>query len=842
MSLSTKTFTYISLFSGAGIGCYGFKKHGFQCIATNELLEKRINIQKHNKKCKYQTGYIPADITIESNKYKIFQEIERWKKYDGIKEVDVIIATPPCQGMSVANHKKKNEQGRNSLIVESISLVKTITPRYFIFENVRTFLKTLCQDLDGKTRSIEDAININLAGKYNILSQVINFKDYGSNSSRTRTLVIGVRKDIMDITPYDIFPTKLKHKTLMQVIGKYPRLQNMGDIAENDIYHHFKKYDERMVHWIKDIGEGQSAFDNKDINKRPNQVKQGKVVLNANKNADKYRRCKWNDIAPCIHTRNDIISSQSTIHPIDNRVFSIRELMDLMTIPRSFRWAESDSNKINSLPLIDKEKFLKTEGMNIRQSIGESVPTAIFDKIANKILMSEASNLSKKEVQQIISLNSLNTDYKKLHDFVTANRKKITVTNLSKIIELTNSNRDKSAAFYTPRSICYSLVKELPSFKKDTIHIVEPAVGAGNFIPLLSQRYSNKKIILDVFDIDGNIIKLLKILNLEEKFKNLKINYFHKDFIQDTFSSNEIFRKKTYDIAIGNPPFGKITDKNLLAYYRTQNYNKRTTNRFAFFLERSLDIANYVAIITPKSLLSAPEFNESRKFIENYSKLHTIIDYGEKGFNGVKIETISLLIESNQSHSSQTQIKVESYIKNNISYINSSELFDKDFNSWLLYKDSFFKNIKDKMLFDVYDFYRDRAITKSLTTDNGKFRVLKARNLDSNKISNIQGYDVFLNDIAGLAVSKFLNSKSILIPNLSYNTRACFMPPNSIADGSVAILCPKGNFLITEEDLEYYSSTEFKKFYMIGRNLGTRSLNIDSNSIGLWGLLKERHL
>lgn len=31
--------TYVSLFSSAGIGCYGFKEAGFSCVATVELLE-----------------------------------------------------------------------------------------------------------------------------------------------------------------------------------------------------------------------------------------------------------------------------------------------------------------------------------------------------------------------------------------------------------------------------------------------------------------------------------------------------------------------------------------------------------------------------------------------------------------------------------------------------------------------------------------------------------------------------------------------------------------------------------------------------------------------------------
>ena len=118
--------TYISLFSSAGIGCYGFKLNGYECIATNEILKKRLDIQKFNNKCKYETGYIETDIKEKTTKKRIYKEIEKWKKL-GNDRVDVVIATPPCQGMSVANHKKKDtEIERNSLINESVDIIKKI--------------------------------------------------------------------------------------------------------------------------------------------------------------------------------------------------------------------------------------------------------------------------------------------------------------------------------------------------------------------------------------------------------------------------------------------------------------------------------------------------------------------------------------------------------------------------------------------------------------------------------------------------------------------------------------------------------------------------------------------
>ena len=72
--LKDKTLTYISLFSCAGVGCFGFKKAGFECIATNELIERRLNVQKYNNitKPKYEK-YIDdaeqAETTEEKIKY-----------------------------------------------------------------------------------------------------------------------------------------------------------------------------------------------------------------------------------------------------------------------------------------------------------------------------------------------------------------------------------------------------------------------------------------------------------------------------------------------------------------------------------------------------------------------------------------------------------------------------------------------------------------------------------------------------------------------------------------------------------------------------------------------------
>ena len=128
-----KPLTYISLFSSAGVGCFGFKQNGFECIATNEILTKRLKIQAFNNKCKYDTGYLDGDISTKEIKNKLFTEIKKWQTEHKILEPDVIVATPPCQGMSVANHKKtQDEIIRNSLVLEAIHIISLIKPEVFL--------------------------------------------------------------------------------------------------------------------------------------------------------------------------------------------------------------------------------------------------------------------------------------------------------------------------------------------------------------------------------------------------------------------------------------------------------------------------------------------------------------------------------------------------------------------------------------------------------------------------------------------------------------------------------------------------------------------------------------
>lgn len=830
--------TYISLFSSAGVGCYGFKLEGFECVATNELIPRRLNIQKYNKKCKYDSGYICGDITQEDIKEQLFSQIKLWKKKENMSRLDVVVATPPCQGMSVANHKKTStEITRNSLVIESIKIIKAINPKFFVFENVPAFMRTICTDIDGVDKTIAEAIWNNLGDTYSYTHRIINFKDYGACSSRQRTVVIGVANDYAnDISPLELYPPLVSEKTLRDVIGHLKPLEEFGEIDETDIYHAFRIYPEHMRDWISDLEEGESAFDNEEDVRKPHQIVNGKIVINQRKNGDKYRRQFWGKVGPCIHTRNDQLASQNTIHPSDDRVFSIRELMLMMTVPPEFKWTDDDFDVLNSLPLNKKKAFLKKEEIKIRQSLGEAVPTIIFKEIAKKI----SSALSTPPLS-MLQINKMLEKYEfenagDLLGFIEDNPMNLSVSALSRIAELSNSKRTDNAAYFTSKPLITEMMSNLPETSSDMVRILEPSVGVGNFVPLILQKFERKEIFLDLVDIDEDSIRVCKaLLNHYSIPDSCHINFIIDDFLKHNFENH-------YDYVIGNPPFYKmgIGDQRLKEY-RKEAINTDTSNICSFFLDKALKIGDYVALVFPKFLLNTPEFASSREYLGKKS-VECIIDFGEKGFPGVLVETIAIFI-NNIGKVSKTRIIS---ITQKIDILqNQKYIFDKKFPYWLIYRNSDFDNISSKMEFNVFNVFRDRQITNRLLNKNNGIRVLKSHNIsdDGKEIVDIDGYDAYIgeSDAKQLSVYSYKDRDDVYItPNMTYKPRVMKKPSGVLVNGSLAILIPRDERVLTDEQLAFFSSDEYRKFYQIARNYQTRSLNVDNCSVYFYGLIDER--
>ena len=832
------TLTYVSLFSSAGVGCYGFQMEGFRCIATNELVERRLDVQRHNGKCDHESGYVLGDLTDPAVKEALYREVALWEGSRRNDRVDVVVATPPCQGISVINHKKNaGDLRRNSLVVESVETIREIRPRFFVMENVMAFEKAVCTTPQGSLMRIGDFIRGALGADYVISSRVLNFMNYGSGSSRTRTLILGVSREYRNIiVPYDLFPPYRREPTLRQVIGGMPSLE-WGQIDDADFYHAFRTYRPAMRAWIHDLKEGESAFDNADPQRHPHRVVNGMLVQNVRKNRDKYTRQRWDRFAQCVHTRNDQLAAQNTVHPEQDRVLSIRELMRLMSVPDDFRWLNERLDVLNALPEAEKRSLYRRNEMNIRQCLGEAVPTEVMRQVAHAIRVAMSRrHASPSTIRATIAAHGLE-ERRRLVDFITTNPLDMDVASLMRVAELCNARRDETAAYYTNKFLVNKIMERLPSFGKETIRILEPSVGAGCFVPLLFKRYDSvPHVILDLVDIDGESLETLDVLlracGVPENFE---IHVHEADF----FSTSFPYR---FDLAVGNPPFSKVRTQAAKDWRATRNANKVTRSLAEMFLEKCMACADFVALVLNKNILSSGEFAATRDILRDM-RMESIIDFGRQGFSGVSIETICLMVAP-QRKPAETYVYS---VKSNRRIVQpQASITDDRLPCFVIYRDEEFDEVLERLDLDVFDVFRDRQITKRMTRgegDESDIWVLKARNIeDGGVIRHIAGYDAFIDcaSLRGLATSKYIGDRSVyLTPNMTYNPRLVANPGNVVTDGSVAVLIPKETLRLSERQLGYFESDEFRHFYQVARNLATQSINVDSTSVYFYGVLHE---
>ena len=162
----------------------------------------------------------------------------------------------------------------------------------------------------------------------------------------------------------------------------------------------------------------------------------------------------------------------------------------------------------------------------------------------------------------------------------------------------------------------------------------------------------------------------------------------------------------------------------------------------------------------------------------------------------------------------------------------------------MIYRNSKFDKLCKQLDFDVFNVFRDRQITNKLLSNRGDIRVLKSRNISDNgkTIVDIEGYDSYIGlaSAKNLSVFEYLQKDNVyLTPNMTYKPRMIKKPKNTLVNGSLAILVPKGDIVPTKEQIEFFSKPEYREFYQISRNYQTLSLNVDACSVFFYGLLRK---
>lgn len=345
----------ISLFASAGIGELSLPKDRFDFVLANELLEQRANCYKFFYP---QTEMLCGDITVASNKEYIIQKA----KQEGVK---LLLATPPCQGLSTLGKNKVQEDyindRRNFLILEVLDIIDACDFDYIIIENVPKFVK-MYFPYKGNYSLLGDILNDKYSDSYNVEIQVLNAKDYGVPQSRPRAIIKIWKKGLLWSNP-----SIEKEIPLKDAIGHLPSIEAGEDSGIP--WHKAKKEVPRYVESLKHIASGKSA-----INSPYHPLKADGTPITGFHNT--FKRMNWELPCPARTTYCGSFTSHNNIHPgrklpdgtySDARVLTLLETFIVSSIREDIEFPAGSS-----------EHF-------IREIIGEAIPPLLLSKIINQI-------------------------------------------------------------------------------------------------------------------------------------------------------------------------------------------------------------------------------------------------------------------------------------------------------------------------------------------------------------------------------------------------------------------------------------------------------------------------
>lgn len=349
----------ISLFSCIGVAEYYLKDIGIDVVVASDIDKRRCHVYNYLYP---ETATVCGDIRSDETKKAIIDAA-------GNNKIDIVISTPPCQGMSSVGKNrslsslKANDDARNFLIFESFKIIDAVSPSYILFENVPRILKVE-YPYNGEYLTIEQILHEKYGKDYDIKIDIFNCCNYGVPQNRERCFMRLVKKGLEWKSP---IPEE-HIITLREAIGKLPSLEAGQDSGIKN--HWARMHPKQQIEWLRHTPEGCSAVSNKEYYP----VKPTGERIKSYRNC--YKRMVWDAPSPTITMRNEIISSQDKVHPgrplgnglwSDARVLTLRELLIVMSLP-----ADLD------LPTTISDTAL-------RQFIGEGIPSLMVKKIMQGI-------------------------------------------------------------------------------------------------------------------------------------------------------------------------------------------------------------------------------------------------------------------------------------------------------------------------------------------------------------------------------------------------------------------------------------------------------------------------
>lgn len=372
-------YNVIDLFCGAGGLSLGFKQAGYNVLCGVDNDEPSLKTYEHN---------MDGALALNEDLYDEESSIKDIENNLNGKNVDVIIAGPPCQGFSLTGCRNLNDT-RNKLYLAVVHAVEYFKPTAFLIENVPG-MATLYK---GKVKEQILTTFEELGYATSVTQKPLLATDYGVPQNRRRMFFVGFRKDL----GYDYFefPKPLlkpnEYVTCGDAISDLPSLEN--DLGEN-----ISQYDKKPISEYQKKMRGDSTVlynhvgtkHTEEVKWVISQVPEGGNHKDLPEGVGESR--KFNEAWTRYHSKKPSktidTGHRNHFHYKYNRVPTVRENARLQSFP-------------------DKFEFLGTKTQQNRQ-VGNAVPPllaqALGEQIAKHIREGNKNPVKhKSDVQSVLS-------------------------------------------------------------------------------------------------------------------------------------------------------------------------------------------------------------------------------------------------------------------------------------------------------------------------------------------------------------------------------------------------------------------------------------------------------
>ncbi|WP_338135319.1 DNA cytosine methyltransferase [Streptomyces europaeiscabiei] len=351
----------VDLFSGAGGLSAGIERAGWTTAAAVDFDERALETHRAN----FPGLSLKMDLGDPAERDRL-EEILKSAK------IDLVAGGPPCQPFSragrnkirdlVKNHGRDPEDRRTELWSAYLDMVKRISPRAVLMENVPDM--GLHDDF-FVIRTIEEELE---ELGYATQVRLVDAWSYGVPQHRKR-LILLARKDVDDFTWRKPDPERT---TLRDAIGDLPELEVVAtervgerklkyrkprtlsdfatkmreDAPRGLVWDHMTRRVRKDDHRIFEVMESDTKYS--DLQDKLTGDEKKYQRYSAEKYTDKYKKLAWNELSRTI-TAHIAKDGYWYIHPEQLRTLTVREAARVQTFPDKFRFAGTRSDAFRQI-------------------------------------------------------------------------------------------------------------------------------------------------------------------------------------------------------------------------------------------------------------------------------------------------------------------------------------------------------------------------------------------------------------------------------------------------------------------------------------------------------------